>query len=142
VRGNRDAFLPDLAMSLNNQANLQSEVGKRAEALASIEEAVEHYRELVRGNRDAFLPNLVTSYSTWGLILDGQEGIEKFAEGLQLITPFAQKLPQAHLPLAVNLRQTYIQACQKAGVEPDAALLQPIAELMQAERAASDEPES
>ncbi|SPF54554.1 putative TPR repeat-containing protein [Candidatus Sulfopaludibacter sp. SbA4] len=33
VRKNREAFLPDLAMALNNQANRQSDMGQRAEAL-------------------------------------------------------------------------------------------------------------
>jgi tetratricopeptide (TPR) repeat protein len=36
-----DAFLPDLASSLNNQSNTLSELGRREDALAAIEEAVE-----------------------------------------------------------------------------------------------------
>ena len=43
---NPAAFLPDLALSLNNLSNRQSEMGERASALESIAEAVGHYREL------------------------------------------------------------------------------------------------
>ncbi len=45
-------------MSLNNQANRQSEMGQREAALQSIEEAVTIRRELAARNREAFLPDL------------------------------------------------------------------------------------
>ena len=45
-RARPDAFLPDLATSLNNQSNRLSELGRREEALAAIEEAVTIRREL------------------------------------------------------------------------------------------------
>ena len=54
-----DAFLPDLARSLNNLSNRLSDVGRRrAAALASIEEAVAIRRELAQVAPDAFLPDL------------------------------------------------------------------------------------
>ena len=40
ARARPDAFRPDLAMSLNNQSAFLSELGRREEALAAIEEAV------------------------------------------------------------------------------------------------------
>jgi len=130
VAANREAFLPDLAMSLNNQANRQSEMGKRAEALASIEEAVKHYRELVAANREAFLPDLALSNGTWGKVLlaagDSRGAVAKFAEGIRLITPFAHDLPQAHFPLALRLSRAYVQACETAGVAPEADLNWPL----------------
>jgi tetratricopeptide (TPR) repeat protein len=55
------ALLPDLAMSLNNQANLRSQVGDRTGALVAIDKAVGIYRQLAQTNPDAFLPNLATS---------------------------------------------------------------------------------
>ncbi|MEU8220142.1 hypothetical protein AB0C47_30730, partial [Micromonospora taraxaci] len=61
VDGNRDAYLPDLAMSVNNHAVRLAEEGRRAEALAASQEAVDLRRELADGNRDAYLPNLATS---------------------------------------------------------------------------------
>jgi hypothetical protein len=42
---NPDAFVPDLATSLNTLANRQSEVGQRDEALQTAQEAVRLRRE-------------------------------------------------------------------------------------------------
>jgi predicted HicB family RNase H-like nuclease len=42
---------------------------------------------------------------------------------LQHIVPFYRDLPQAFTGLAKWMVQAYLQACQKAGLEPDAALL-------------------
>ncbi|WP_320069327.1 tetratricopeptide repeat protein [Micromonospora sp. RTGN7] len=67
--GNRDAYLPDLAMSVNNHAVRLAEVGRRDEALAVSQEAVDVYRELAAGNRDAYLPNLATSVNNHALRL-------------------------------------------------------------------------
>ena len=53
--------LPELAMSLNNLANHQAEVGDRQSALDTITEAVTHYRQLATTNPAAFLPNLAMS---------------------------------------------------------------------------------
>jgi tetratricopeptide (TPR) repeat protein len=64
---NRDsaAFLPGLAMSLNNLGNRYSAVGKRQEALAPTEEAVSICRELAETN-PAFLPGLAMSLNDLG----------------------------------------------------------------------------
>ena len=56
-----DAFLPDLAMSLNNQSICLGDLGRREEALAAIEEAVAIRRQLAQARPDAFLPDLATS---------------------------------------------------------------------------------
>ena len=48
-------------MSLNNQSSCLSDLGRREEALAVIEEAVTAYRELARTRPDAFLPGLAMS---------------------------------------------------------------------------------
>jgi len=58
---NRDAYQPDLAVSVNNLANRLAEAGRWAEALATAQEAVDLCRELVALNRDAYLPNLAGS---------------------------------------------------------------------------------
>jgi tetratricopeptide (TPR) repeat protein len=58
-----DAFLPNLARSLNNQSACLSELGRREDALAAIEEAVTAYRQLADTRPDAFLPDLAGSLS-------------------------------------------------------------------------------
>ncbi len=50
---NRDAYLPDLAGSVNNLAVYLAEAGRRTEGLAAAQEAVDLRRELTALNRDA-----------------------------------------------------------------------------------------
>jgi hypothetical protein len=50
-RDRPDAFLPDLAASLNNQSLRLAGLGRREEALAAIEEAVTIRRDLARARR-------------------------------------------------------------------------------------------
>jgi tetratricopeptide (TPR) repeat protein len=59
------AFLPDLAGALNNLGNHYGEVGRRAEAVAPSEEAVDIYQDLAEAN-SAFLPNLATALNNLG----------------------------------------------------------------------------
>ncbi|WP_203865543.1 tetratricopeptide repeat protein, partial [Plantactinospora endophytica] len=67
--GNRDAHLPDLVMSVGNHAVRLADVGRRAEALAASQEAVDLYRELAANNRDAHLPNLAMSINNHAAML-------------------------------------------------------------------------
>ncbi|MFF0061389.1 hypothetical protein ACFYRC_07545, partial [Streptomyces sp. NPDC005279] len=55
------AYLPDLAMSLNNLSIRQSDTGDRDAALASITEAVEIRRALAQASPAAYLPDLAMS---------------------------------------------------------------------------------
>jgi tetratricopeptide (TPR) repeat protein len=60
------AYLPDLAMALNNLGAQLSEVGRRDEALASTEEAVALYRELAEASPAAYLPDLAIALNNLG----------------------------------------------------------------------------
>jgi hypothetical protein len=51
------------------------------------------------------------------------EAVRAFSEGLRLLAPFFQELPQAFGGLAGALKQLYLEACRKAGEEPDGDLL-------------------
>ena len=53
-----DAFLPDLAESLNNQSARLPALGQPEEALAAVEQAVTIRRQLAEARPDAFLPDL------------------------------------------------------------------------------------
>ncbi|PZS31791.1 MAG: hypothetical protein DLM61_07890, partial [Pseudonocardiales bacterium] len=66
---NRDAYLPDLAASLNNHAALLAETGQRQQAVPVSQEAVDTYRELAELNRDAYLPNLAASLNNHAIRL-------------------------------------------------------------------------
>jgi hypothetical protein len=75
------------------------------------------------------------SLGSYGRILQAmelhEEAARAFKEGLQHLVPFYRDLPQAFTGLAKGLVQSYLQACEKAGLEPDAALLSQFAELSQ-----------
>ena len=70
-----DAFLPDLALSLNNLSNRLSRLGRREEALKMIEEAVSIYRMQAADQPNAFPPKscsiawqpLLVSLRSWPL---------------------------------------------------------------------------
>ena len=67
AQSNPAAFLPDLAMSLNNLGIRLSELGRREEALAiPAQEATEIYRKLAQSNPAAFLPDLAMSLNNLG----------------------------------------------------------------------------
>ena len=121
------AFRPDLATSLNNLGAMLSNLGRREEALAAATEASDIYRRLAKQNPQAFLPDLAMSFGAYGSVLFSldrhAEALRAFAEGLQSLAPFCRKHPQAFTGLADALKQYYINACQKAGQEPDRDLL-------------------
>jgi hypothetical protein len=71
VAGNRDAYLAELAMSVNNHAARRAEAGRWAQALATSQEAVDLRRELVAGNRNTYLPDLATSLWNVGYVALG-----------------------------------------------------------------------
>jgi hypothetical protein len=57
---------------------------------------------------------------------DYAAAIPHFAEGIALLTPLFVQLPQAFGDLMRRLGAAYREACQQAGQEPDAALLEPL----------------
>ena len=61
-----DAYLPDLAASLNNFGRFLSELGRREQALAATEEAVTIRRLLAEASPDAYLPDLAASLTNLG----------------------------------------------------------------------------
>jgi tetratricopeptide (TPR) repeat protein len=127
-----DAFLPDLAMSLNNLASFLSDLGRREEALAKAQEAVRIREQLAQARPDAFLPDLAKSYGVRGLVLLGMENpveaVASFAQGIQLLAPLFHNTPPAFAQLIGRLCQHYLQACEQAKTQPDMALLGPVAE--------------
>ncbi len=56
-----DAFLPALAMSLNNQSLRLADLGRREQALAAIEEAVTAYRQLADARPQVYSARLAAS---------------------------------------------------------------------------------
>jgi hypothetical protein len=90
------AFLPDLAMALNNLGVFLSEVGRRQEALAPTEEALKIYRELAKTN-PAFLPDVAMALNNLGyrqLQLDQPEiARNAYEESIEILRPLAASNP-------------------------------------------------
>ena len=91
VQGSPEAYTPDLAMSLNNLANILSEVGRSGEALEAAQEAVELYRALVQGSPEAYTPRLAMSLNNLANRLSEEgryeEAFNVFTEGFDRFSP-------------------------------------------------------
>ena len=125
-----DAFRPNLAMSLNNLANMLSALGEREAALAAAREAVEIRRALAAQRPDAFRPDLARSISVRADCLDAMGQLDLAladdVEAITVLTPAFNSLPQAFAPLISAMVRDYKRRCEKHGTEPDQALLAPI----------------
>jgi tetratricopeptide (TPR) repeat protein len=122
-----DAFLPDLAMSLNNQSGRLSQLGRREDALTAIDEAVTVYRQLAAARPDASLPDLAMSLNNQSGRLSQlgrrEDALTAIDEALRLVLPVLERawyfLPDAGLRLVRH----YITRCQEAEREPNVDLV-------------------
>ncbi|MDF1490337.1 CHAT domain-containing protein, partial [Tessaracoccus caeni] len=127
---NPAAFLPNLAMSLNNQAKQRSEAGDRAGALEAIDEAVTIRRQLAETNPAAFLPNLAMSLNNQATMRsevgDLTAALQTIDETVTNYRQLAETNPAAFLP---NLAGSLInQAAIRSEVGDRTAALQTIDE--------------
>ena len=115
------------ALALGMQSVALSALGRREEALAAAQEAVDIRRQLAVQQPDAFLPDLARSLAVYGVILRGlgrhAEAAAAFAEGLRVIHPFVRASPAAFGELANALLQNYRGACEAVEETPDEALV-------------------
>ncbi|MFD6664644.1 hypothetical protein ACFWDK_20035, partial [Micromonospora chalcea] len=98
---NRDAYLPDLAGSVNNYALGLVEVGRWAEALGVSQEAVDLRRELVVSKRDTYLPDLAASVNNHAPML---AEVGRRAEALGV----SQEAVDLYRELAASNRDAYL----------------------------------
>ena len=86
-----DAFLPNLAMCLNNQSNRLSDLRRFEDALAAIEEAVTTYRQLAVSRPQMYAARLTSSLRVWATVLASlgrnSEADEIKAEAAQIEHP-------------------------------------------------------
>ncbi len=113
-----DTFTPDLAMSLNNQANRLADLGRREEALKTNTEAVRIYLKLALAKPDAFHHALATSLNNQAGHLAGlgrhEEALKTIALAVAIRRPAAQARPEIFTPdLAMTLNN---QAVRLAGL--------------------------
>ncbi|MFJ2720669.1 tetratricopeptide repeat protein, partial [Streptomyces sp. NPDC087437] len=93
---------PNFAASLGNLSIRLAEVGRRAEALTTTEQAVEVYRRLAADNPDAHEPHLAACLSDLGILL-GEVGRQTEAlttteQAVEIRRRLAADNPDAHEP--------------------------------------------
>ncbi|MET8858353.1 tetratricopeptide repeat protein, partial [Streptomyces sp. NPDC004579] len=109
-----DAFLPDLATSLNNLSVRLGELGRREDALTAIEEAVTVRRELAAARPDAFLPDFAMSLNNLSVRLGElgryEDALTAIEEAVTVRRELAAARPDAFLPdLAMSLNNLSIR---------------------------------
>ena len=129
------AVLGVRARILNNLSVRLSDLGRREEALAAIEEAVAVYRELAALRPDAFRPDLARSLAVLGNCLEAMgsldQAIARDREAVAMLLPYLQRWPDSYAGLMRAICTGYLRRCEAAGVEPDAELLAPVVDAFQ-----------
>ena len=102
AESNPDAYMPRVAMTLNNLANLQRALGRYVEAEENYVEALQIYRQLAESNPDAYMPrvamtlnNLATLQSDLGRYVEAEEN---YVEALRIRRQLAKSNPDAYMP--------------------------------------------
>jgi tetratricopeptide (TPR) repeat protein len=106
--------LSHLAAQVGTLGIRLSNLGRREEALAPSQEAVDIYRRLVQTQPDVFFPNLATSLNNFGIRLSNlgrlEEALAISQEAVDIRRRLAQTRPEASLPnLAHNLNSLGIR---------------------------------
>jgi tetratricopeptide (TPR) repeat protein len=111
-----------------------SNLGRREEALAASQEAVDIRRRLAQTRPDAFLPDLATSISVMSdalAALDRHDDAAKAAtQALEVLAPFVERYPQTYNGLARAIGADVLKYSEAAGQMPDAILLARVAKAL------------
>jgi tetratricopeptide (TPR) repeat protein len=104
---NSEAYLPDVAATLNDLGELEL-IERRKECKADYEEALKIYRNLAQHRPETFLPDVVTTLDNFAAVaaIEGQNEVnrQKMAEKLQTYRELAKINRSTYLPhLATTL---------------------------------------
>jgi tetratricopeptide (TPR) repeat protein len=143
ARDNPVAYEPDLARSLSNLGTWQAEAGRRDEALAATQEAVEIYRRLAADNPAIYEPDLARSLfnlGTWLAEAGRWDGaLAATQEAVQIYRRLAADNPAAYEPgLAPSLSNLGHQMAQTGRRDEALALSREAVEIYR--RLAADNP--
>src|SRR5262249_60366487 len=120
--------------SLNNLGIRLSNLGRREDALAASQEAVDIRRRLAQTRPDAFLPDLARSISVMSdalAALDKHEEAARAAtQALEILAPFVEGYSQTYQGLARTIGADILRYCEAAGQQPDTTLLARVARAM------------
>ncbi len=101
-------YMPDLAMTLNNTAELMRKTRNFNGAKPHLQEALEIYRRLARSQPDAYMSALATTLNNMGILLRDMdcpdEALKHHEEALDIRRKLAQVSPNVHMSvLAITL---------------------------------------
>src|SRR4029450_5148453 len=77
AQANPPAYLPNVAMALNNLGNLYSDTQRLSEAEQAYQEALTIRRQLAQANPPAYLPNVATTLTNLGTLKLGLKDLDK-----------------------------------------------------------------
>ena len=118
AKENPAAYLPDVAITLNNLANLHSDKNEFAAALEKYEEALQIRRALAKENPAAYLPDVAMTLNNLAVLHSDKnelaEAEEKYEESLHIYKALAKENHAAFLPYvlmtAINLSIFYLDS--------------------------------
>jgi hypothetical protein len=119
AQANSDAYLPDLATSLNNLGQRLADAGLRQAALPPTQEAVTIRRQLAEANPDAYLPYLAMALNNLGKQLaeagQRQAALAPTREAASTFRQLAEVNPDAYLPDLATALNNLGNALAEAG---------------------------
>ncbi|MBP6812036.1 MAG: tetratricopeptide repeat protein [Saprospiraceae bacterium] len=99
---NPQTYLPDVAMTLNNLANLYSDRNEFSQAQPLYEEALQIYRQLAQQNPQTYLPDVAMTLNNLAILYKARNEFSQaqplYEEALQIYRQLAQQNPQTYLP--------------------------------------------
>ena len=102
AESNPDAYMPRVAMTLNNLATLQSDLGRYVEAEENYVEALRIRRQLAESNPDAYMPDVATSLNNLANLQSDLgryvEAEKNHVEALRICRQLAESNPDAYMP--------------------------------------------
>ena len=127
----RETTLNHLAGCVGTLAIRFSNLGRREEALAASQEAVDFYRRLAQARPDAFMPDLAMSISVTSdalAALDQQaEAAQAADQALEILAPFVERYPDTYGRLARKVMADVLRYSEAAAQAPNEALLERVA---------------
>ena len=101
AKQNPEAYLSNVAATLNNLGILLSDINELKQAQEYYEEALQICRELAKQNPEAYLPNVAATLDNLGNLLSDinelKQAQEYYEEALQIRRELAKKNPKAYL---------------------------------------------
>ncbi|MBE0637319.1 MAG: tetratricopeptide repeat protein [Bacteroidales bacterium] len=96
-----ETYLPDLAMTLNNLANLQQAKNEFGDAMEKYQEALKIRRALATVNPGTYLPYVATTLNNLAALNyvrnEFSDSMEKYHEALQIYRGIADECPELYL---------------------------------------------